>query len=71
MDFLVSTSNISMGGSFASTGRKYAFLRRRERADRLGNVLFNSLLQLLGDTVYIPVPTVAVACEVIHHIAFL
>ena len=53
-----------LGGRFALTARKYAFLGRRVRADRLGNALFNSVLQPLGGTGYIL--TLAVARELIN-----
>ena len=45
-----------LGGSLASTGRKQAFLGRRAKADRFGDVLFmfNPVLQPLGGTAYIP-----------------
>ena len=37
--------DIRLSERFSLTGRKYAFLGRRARADRFGNVLFNSVLQ--------------------------
>ena len=65
----VKTLGISLAGRFASTGRKYAFLGRGERADKFGNRLSNSVLQPLGERAY--TKTVAGACDLIHHVAFL
>ena len=46
-----------LGGRFALMGRKYAFLGRRARADRFGNMLFNSVLQPFLSGLWIHRPT--------------
>ena len=55
---------VRLAGRFAPTSRRYAFLERKSRTNRFGNMLSNSVLQLLGGTAYIP--TVAVAWELIY-----
>ena len=52
------TDGIRLRRRFALVGRKYAFLGIRARADKFRNqnVLFNSVLQPLGDMAYIRVP---------------